>query len=239
MIEHGLKLITTEQDYEIDVAPENDVVSEIRTLIKKHNLEAGDKLPSERKLSEKLGVSRNQIRAGIQKLEFYGIIETLPQSGSIITGIGVPSMNTMMKDVLDLDTPDFNALVETRVLIESQAVQMAAVRCTEESLKQLEMAHQNFVDCITNGLPSLIEDMKFHLAIVKASENTVLYGLMKIIVPDIIGHFNKEDICDRTQAIKLVSEHTDIVEAIKNKKSDDALEALNLHFAALRKYTKK
>ncbi|EAS19279.1 transcriptional regulator GntR [Flavobacteria bacterium BBFL7] len=238
MIEHGLKLVTTD-DTENIVTQENDVVSEIRALIKKHNLEAGDKLPSERKLSEKLGVSRNQIRAGIQKLEFYGIIETLPQSGSIITGIGVPSMNTMMNDVLDLETPDFNALVETRVIIESKAVQLAASRCTPESLKKLEIAHQNFVDCITNGLPSLIEDMKFHLAIVKASENSVLYGLMKIIVPDIIGHFNKEDICDRTQAIKLISEHTEIIEAIKNKKSDDALEALNTHFIALRKYTIK
>lgn len=238
MIEHGLKLVTTD-DTENIVTQENDVVSEIRALIKKHNLEAGDKLPSERKLSEKLGVSRNQIRAGIQKLEFYGIIETLPQSGSIITGIGVPSMNTMMKDVLDLDTPDFNALVETRVLIESQAVQMAATRCTEESLKQLEMAHQNFVDCITNGLPSLIEDMKFPLVLLKASENSVLYGLMKIIVPDIIGHFYKEDVCDRTQAVKLISEHTDIIEAIKNKTSDDALEALNTHFITLQKYTIK
>lgn len=233
MIEHGLEIVPLAKKDAVNLVKENDVVSQIRSLIKKHNLGTGDKLPSERKLSEKLQVSRNQIRAAIQKLEFYGIIETLPQSGSVITGIGVPSINTMMKDVLDLETPDFNALVETRVLIESEAVQLAAARRTPLSLKQLEIAHNNFVDCIKDGLPSLIEDMKFHLAIVKASENLVLYGLMKIIVPDIIGHFNKEDICDRTQAIKLIGEHTNIFEAIKNKKSDDALEALNTHFVAL------
>ncbi len=239
MIEHGLKLVTPSFDNEIDLAKDNEVVSQIRALIKKHDLGAGDKLPSERKLSEKLSVSRNQIRAAIQKLEFYGIINTMPQSGSIITGIGVPSMNTMMTDILDLKTPDFKSLVETRVIIESNAVQLAAARGTEESILNLEQAHEDFVNCITSGLPSLIEDLKFHLAIVKASENTILYWLMKVLVPDIIGHFNKEHICDRTEAIKLVQEHEDILNAIKNKNPEEATVALRVHFKALREYIKK
>lgn len=238
MIEHGLNIVSTNQVNDADTVKSNDVISQIKSLIKKHNLGAGDKLPSERKLSEKLSVSRNQIRAAIQKLEFYGIIETLPQSGSIVTGIGVPSINTMMTDVLGLETPDFKSLVETRLIIESNAVLLAAARRTDNSMLELENAHKNFSHCIINGLPSLIEDLKFHLAIVKASENTVLYGLMKVIVPDIIGHFNKEDICDRSKAKKLINEHMDIVDAIKNKNPEEASQALRSHFKALRTYIK-
>jgi len=238
MIEYGFKIVPEEENNEIDLDKEVDVVTRVKSLIKKHNLGTGDKLPSERKLSEKLKVSRNQIRAAIQKLEFYGIIETLPQSGSVITGIGVPTINTMMTDVLDLETPDFKSLVETRMIIESNAVRLAANRCSESSMIGLEKAHESFVNCMTNGLPSLIEDLKFHLAIVQASENTVLYGLMKIIVPDIIGHFNKEHICDRSKAKMLVDEHEDILKAIKGGNPEKAEKALQFHFTPLKDYIK-
>ncbi|WP_201764101.1 FadR/GntR family transcriptional regulator [Nonlabens dokdonensis] len=214
-------------------------MNKIKALIEKHQLEAGDRLPSERKLSTKLSVTRNQVRAAIQKLEFYGIIKTMPQSGSIITGIGMPSINSMMIDVLDLEKPDFRSLVETRVIIETQAIILAATRISDENLLELEEAHIDFQEKITNGEPSVIEDLKFHLAIVKGSENTVLYGLMKIIVPDIIGHFNKEHICDRTQGNKLIEEHLNILNGIKSGDSKIASQALETHFIALREYIKK
>lgn len=236
MIEHGLKVVNSLVNNENDLVKESDVMTKIRQLIKKHNLAAGDKLPSERKLSEKLGVSRNQIRIAIQKLEFYGILETLPQSGSVVTGIGVPSMNTMMNDFLDLETPDFKSLVETRLIIETTAVKLAAERRTQKSIDLLEETHEKFTYCLINNKPSLIEDIKFHLAIVEATSNTVLYGLMTIIVPDIIGHFNKEHICDRSQAQKLIEEHKDILESIKNQDQDAAERALNVHFKALHHY---
>ena len=239
MLEHGLQLVNLITDSDNDVDRDVEVMNKIKALIEKHQLEAGDKLPSERKLSVKLSVSRNQIRASIKKLEFYGIIKTMPQSGSIITGIGMPSINSMMTDILDLELPDFRSLVETRVIIETQAIKLAAVRRSEESLKELEAAQLDFQEKILNGEPSVIEDLKFHLAIVKCSENTVMYGLMKIIVPDIIGHFNKEHICDRSQAVKLNKEHNAILQGIKNKNPEEALSAMEIHFTALRQYIKK
>ncbi|PPK94437.1 MULTISPECIES: FadR/GntR family transcriptional regulator [Nonlabens] len=239
MLEHGLQLVNLITDNDNDVDRDVEVMNKIKALIEKHQLEVGDKLPSERKLSEKLSVSRNQIRAAIQKLEFYGIIKTMPQSGSVITGIGMPSINSMMTDILDLELPDFRSLVETRVIIETQAIKLAAVRRSEESLKELEEAQLDFQEKILNGEPSVIEDLKFHLAIVKCSENTVIYGLMKIIVPGIIGHFNKEHICDRSEAVKLNKEHNAILKGIKDKNPEEALKAMEIHFTALREYIKK
>lgn len=238
MLEHGLIILETSIENENDFG-KDDVVLKIKELIEKHQLEEGDRLPSERKLSEKLNVTRNQIRVAIQKLEFYGIIKTMPQSGSVITGLGIPSVHTMMTDLLDLKSPDFKSLVETRMVLEINAIKMAAGRCTASSMKEVEYAHQNFIDRIINNEPSLIEDMKFHLALVKASENTVLYGLMKIIVPDIVGHFNKEHICDRTQGEKLIKEHDAIVNGLRNKNVQLASDALHVHFTALREYLSK
>jgi GntR family transcriptional repressor for pyruvate dehydrogenase complex len=239
MLEHGLELIKPVVSNDNDFGRDLEVMNKIKALIEKHQLEAGDRLPSERKLSTKLGVTRNQVRAAIQKLEFYGIIKTMPQSGSVITGIGMPSINSMMIDILDLEKPDFKSLVETRVIIETQAIILAATRISDKNLLELEKAHLDFQEKIINGEPSVIEDLKFHLAIVKGSENTVLYGLMKIIVPDIIGHFNKEHICDRTHANNLIDEHLNILEGIKSGDVKTASEALETHFIALREYIKK
>ena len=95
-----------------------EIISKIRDLINHKNLEPGDKLPSERMLSEKLGVSRSNISEAIQRLEFYGLLKSMPQSGTFVANIGVVAMNGMIEDILRLQEPDFKSLVETRILLE-------------------------------------------------------------------------------------------------------------------------
>ena len=52
------------------------IISEIKSLINLKNMEPGEKLPSERLLADRLGVSRGSIRNAIQKLEFYGLLKS-------------------------------------------------------------------------------------------------------------------------------------------------------------------
>jgi len=59
-------------------------MSSIKDLINFKNLEPGDKLPSERMLSEKLNVSRGNLRDALQTLEYYGLVKSLPQSGTFL-----------------------------------------------------------------------------------------------------------------------------------------------------------
>ena len=58
----------------------NSIILKIKEIINYKNLEPGDKLPSERMLADKFEVSRSNIREAIQKLEFYGILKSIPQS---------------------------------------------------------------------------------------------------------------------------------------------------------------
>ena len=96
----------------------NLIIIGIRDLINFKSLEPGDKLPSERMLSEKFEVSRSNVREAIQKLEFYGLLKSRPQSGTFVANIGVTALNGMIEDILRLDEPDFKSLVETRILLE-------------------------------------------------------------------------------------------------------------------------
>jgi len=63
---------------------EKMIMSSIKDLINFKNLEPGDKLPSERMLSEKLNVSRGNLRDTLQTLEYYGLVKSIPQSETFL-----------------------------------------------------------------------------------------------------------------------------------------------------------
>lgn len=214
----------------------NLIISKIQDLINFKNLEPGDKLPSERVLAEKFDVSRNNIREAIQKLEFYGLLNSVPQSGTFIAHIGVIALNGIIDDILRLEEGDFKSLVETRILLELKAVGFAALRRTDEELLKIEEALNSFEEKVLNGEDAVQEDLLFHLAIASASGNSVLNNLMLYITPEIITNFNKYQICDGTKALNGIKEHKDIFEAIKNQDSKEAKAKLKIHFNGLYQY---
>ncbi|NNK90061.1 MAG: FadR family transcriptional regulator, partial [Saprospiraceae bacterium] len=120
--------------------PVDLIISQIKDLISEGQIKPGEKLPPERKLAEHLGVSRNQVRAAIAKLEFYGILKVLPQSGTVVSGLGVSALEGLMTDILKIEKPDFRSLVETRVLLEKEAARLAAIHHTREDIIQINNA---------------------------------------------------------------------------------------------------
>jgi GntR family transcriptional repressor for pyruvate dehydrogenase complex len=215
---------------------QNSIISKIRELINYKNLEPGDKLPSERSLSEKFGVSRSNIRDAIQKLEFYGLLKSIPQSGTFVANIGIIALNGMVDDILRLEEPDFRSLVETRILLELKTARLAALRRTEEDLKQMKDALEAYSDKVLNGKDAVQEDLLFHLAIAKASGNSSLNALMLMITPEIITNFEKHHVCDKGMARSGIKEHQDIYNAIKNKNPMEAKEKVKIHFKMLYQY---
>lgn len=215
---------------------QNEIISKIRELINYKNLEPGDKLPSERMLSEKFGVSRSNIREAIQKLEFYGILISKPQSGTFIADIGSIAMDGMLAEILRLEEPDFKSLVETRILLELKTVRLAALRRTDEDLKLLKNALDAYAKKVENKEDAVEEDLLFHLAIARASGNSTLKTFMLIITPEIITNFEKYHVCDTNQSLKGIQEHTEIFEAIRDQNPQLAKEKMKIHFRILYQY---
>lgn len=209
------------------------IISKIRDLINYKNLEPGDKLPSERMMSEKFEVSRSNIRDAIQKLEFYGLLRSIPQSGTFVANIGVIALNGMIDDILQLEDPDFKSLVETRILLELKSVRLAALRRTEEQLKQIKEAHEAFSKKVLRGEDAVQEDLLFHLAIANATGNSTLITFMLKITPEIITNFQRYLVCDEDQALQGIKEHEEIVKAIEKQIPKEAKEKMKYHFKAL------
>jgi GntR family transcriptional repressor for pyruvate dehydrogenase complex len=226
---------------EIPIKPENlnvqkIIISQIRDLINLKNLEPGDKLPSERMLSERFKVSRSAVREAIQKLELYGLLRSRPQSGTFVANIGIIALNGMVEDILRLDEPDFKSLVETRILLELKTARLAAIRRTEEDLNQINEALQSHKEKLLNGEVAVQEDLLFHLAIAKASGNSSMNTFMLIITPEIITNFEKYHVCKVDLAESRIAEHQAIFDAIKNKEPQLAKQKMKDHFKELYKY---
>jgi len=212
------------------------IISELRDYIVFKNLEPGDKIPSERMLAERFKVSRSNIREAIQRLEFFGILKSKPQSGTFIADIGRVAMRGMLDDILRLEDPDFKSLVETRILLELKLVQMAAERRTKEDLDEMKSALDAYEQKVNSDQEAVEEDLLFHLAIAKASRNATMNTFMLIITPEIITNFEKYHVCDSNLSRKGIQEHRDIFNAIEKQDTKLARQKMKDHFSVLYQY---
>ncbi|GAA3608848.1 FadR/GntR family transcriptional regulator [Flavivirga amylovorans] len=227
-----LEVLTVNENQE----GQNIIIGKIKELINYKNLEPGDKLPSERMLSEKFGVTRSNVRDAIQKLEFYGLLKSIPQSGTFVANIGVVAMNGMIDDILRLESPDFKSLVETRILLELKTVRLASLRRTKEDLQNIKEALDAYREKAISGEDAVQEDLLFHLSIAKASGNATMNMFMLTITPQIIMDFEKYHVCDKGQAVKGIKEHTEIYNAIEAQDPVLAKQKMKDHFSLLYQY---
>ncbi len=218
-------------------SPVDKIIRQIRDLITSGQLKPGDRLPSERKLCDKLAVGRTHLRDALRKLEFYGILKTLPQSGTVVAGMGLPALEGLITDMLGLQGNDFKSLVETRVILETNIAQLAAENRSEEDIQEIKnalFAHQKKIEANQDAVE---EDLLFHLKIAEASKNSVLNSLMLIITPDIMQYFKKHNVCSEEGRAELaIKEHELLVKHIIDKRPKEAGEAIRTHLSDISEY---
>lgn len=210
-------------------SPVDKIIKQIRNSIVAGNLKPGDKLPSERKLSESFGIGRTYVRDAIKKLEFYGILKTLPQSGTVVSGVDISAMEGLIANVIKLNENDFFHLVETRVVMESYACGQAAIRRTNRDIADLEEKLNEYKQRVDADLPGVKEDFNFHLKIAEASQNMVIKSLMLILIPDILEIYRKLNVCGDGRFHKSFDEHQVILDCIVKQDSKAAEEAMRVH----------
>ena len=218
-------------------SPADKISRQIRELIISGQLKPGDRLPPERKLAEKLGVGRTYVREALQKLEFYGILKTLPQSGTVVAGMGITALEGLISDILQLENSDFASLVETRVLLETHAATLAAKRRTPEDIINIQKALDAYERKVLREEQAVEEDLLFHLKIAEASKNSVLRSLMLIITPDIVNSFIKLDVCKDGRFHRALEEHKVILDHIAGQQPELAAEAMRTHLKDVLEYS--
>ncbi|WP_316813342.1 FadR/GntR family transcriptional regulator [Pedobacter heparinus] len=220
--------IETIKSIEVE-SPVDKIIGQLKQLITSGQLQPGDRLPAERILAEKFGVGRSYVREAILKLEFYGLLRTNPQSGTYVSGLSIKVLDNIITDIIKFNKEDFNALLEARYYLELDAVKLAAERRTAQDLVNLKEALIDYENKTNNNQDAVEEDMLFHIAIARASKNSVIESMILILIPDLIKSIVENKICGDNRGKLAIAEHRNILTAIENQDIDAAENAVATH----------
>lgn len=209
----------------------NAVITYIRSLLDSGELKPGDRLPAERRMAEQLGVSRANVRTAFQKLEFYGIVRTYPQSGTVVEEKTVQVLEGLISDMLQIYSYDFHSLAYVRVMLEVEAVRLCAVKRTDEDIDSIRHALEE-CDRYFDTEHQVEKDFAFHQAVAKGSHNPVIASLLLIIIPDVLAYYRKYNVCKTPKSI-VSAEHHEMLAAIINKDAATAEKVLRHHLAGI------
>jgi len=115
-----------------------EIVNKIRELVAKDGLLPGDKIPSERELSDQLKVGRSSVREGLRALELLGLIETRRGEGTFIKNFGNHQFVDLIGTFILQGNKKVEDLLETKFLLERESIRLACSRISEEQLHVLE-----------------------------------------------------------------------------------------------------
>jgi len=156
------------------------VAGRLREFLEDEGLSVGDKLPPERTLAVRLGVSRASLREGLTALRVIGLIDIRHGDGiRLIRRIDdvVPPIGREVS----LRHPDLPAVGEARNALEALAARLAAQRHVPADLAAMRAALAQMEAEIARDESGLEGDRAFHAAIVVAARNAVVEGLLQSI----------------------------------------------------------
>lgn len=222
---------------EIEITrPVDLIISQIKRLISDGLVTPGDKLPPERELAQRMRIGRGHVREAIKRLEFYGILQTIPHKGTIVASLGVKALEGLISNVLQIERDDFIALVETRLILETNAVRLTTERASDAEITRIKQAHDEYQQMAQSGSPNIEVDFVFHLRIAEYCQNSILRSIIALISPDIISYsmnVTEDEVGYRKLSDFVVAEHRLIMDGILARNPDRAAEAMGRHLSRI------
>jgi GntR family transcriptional repressor for pyruvate dehydrogenase complex len=152
------------------------VAERLREFIDAQRLQPGDRLMSERELAVQLGVSRTSVRQALTALRVMGLVEIKHGDGVYLLRSPGDVIPNLASEIVDSEV-DHPMIWEVREAIEVQAARLAARRRSEADVAGMRAALDLMETAIAGGDDGIIEDRRFHHAIVEAAGNPLLRQL--------------------------------------------------------------
>ncbi|WP_245835749.1 FadR/GntR family transcriptional regulator [Virgibacillus ndiopensis] len=144
-----------------------EVLHEIRKFIENHDLEPGDKLPSERELSEKLQAGRSSIREALRAIELLGLIETRHGEGTFLSTYRSYQTVDLLASFILQENKTKNDIILVKRIIEKEAAKIAFSSLTEKEIAELDeivqnqtaetaQIHRTFFNCLVKKTDNLL-----------------------------------------------------------------------------------
>ncbi|MBR9894046.1 FadR family transcriptional regulator [bacterium] len=214
--------------------PVTEVVTRrIQEMIRSGEFPPDAKLPSQRILSERLGVSRASLREALLTLETLGLIRTLPARGTFVTGERTRAPKAGQNWRHDARY-SITEVFQTRLVIESEMCRLAAPVITDVQLTALEAAARTFEQAWRKGdlLAHVEADLDFHSQIADACPNGMLRMFYRSI-HDVLTESQRVPI-PNTEVSRMeasISEHHAILAALRARNGAMAALTMRTHIS--------
>ncbi len=209
------------------------IVEQVQALIEKGGLKHGDQLPAERELAGIFKVSRHSVREAIRVLEQKRVLKSRPGSGTFII---LENESSVVESLANAILQEKNALAEIfqfRELLEPQIAGLAARNAKTKDIRFLESILEKQQKKVDDIQASKVLDEKFHLALARATGNSVL-----LQVVELFGHILLKSRHESSRSLHRnqlsVKGHKKILTAIKKGDSKAAGNLMAGHLQAIR-----
>lgn len=212
------------------------IVEQLQGMILEGTFKPGERLPPERELAERFGVSRPSLREAIQKLAAKGLLVSRQGGGNYVAETLGTTFSDPFLHLLENNEGVQADLLEFRHTLEGSCAYYAALRATELDRQRLTEAFEALQACYGQESSRAEEgaaDANFHLAIAEASHNAVLlhtmrglFGLLKRNVVTNIGGMYA--LREETRQM-LMEQHRELYESIMARQAEKAREVIQRH----------
>ncbi|MDF2823452.1 MAG: Transcription regulator GntR family [Mycobacterium sp.] len=211
----------TGQMGQVDRRPLYEQVAErLREFIDTSGMQPGDKLSNVRDLAAELQVGRSSVREAINALRAQGIVEVRHGDGIYLLQRPEDIIESLATELVETHV-DHPYIWETRQALETQCARLAAAHATADDLAELDAALDQMRDEISQGLPGLEGDRRFHLAVATAAHNPLLLRLLKGLRVS-LDRTSETSLTRPGQPTNSLEEHRGIVSAIREHDAQDA-----------------
>ncbi|MFT4415152.1 FadR/GntR family transcriptional regulator [Fredinandcohnia humi] len=186
-----------------------EIVNQIRSIIHDDGLVAGDKIPSERELSDRLKVGRSSVREALRSLELLGLIETRRGEGTFLKNFEDHQLIHLLGTFIIQGEKTKEDLVETKYLIEKTCIELACNNMDDSVLLELKQGIKDAEDQ---------EEFLFR-TIIEATNNRLLLRIWLIV-----NEYVKL-ICGERSFITKPEYYDELVTGLLNRSASEAIRA--------------
>jgi GntR family transcriptional repressor for pyruvate dehydrogenase complex len=218
------------------VAVTDEAILKIKEMLLSGELKPGDRLPPEKELSEKLGLSRNSLREAVKALDVIRVLDVRRGDGTFVTSLEPRLLLEAMSFVVDLhEDSSVLELFEVRRILEPAAAAIATRRATPEDIAKLEDLLGEVTE--DTSAEALVEhDLRFHGYINDLSGNSYLSSLLESLSSRTHRARIWRGLTETGAVARTLEEHRAIVDAMAAKDTDQVRYCATAHISGVERW---
>ncbi|MGH3168379.1 MAG: FadR/GntR family transcriptional regulator [Trebonia sp.] len=207
------------------------IVEQIRLLMRQGQLRPGDRLPPERDLCERFGVSRVTVREALRMLESSGLVEIRvgARGGAFVTAPSSNRVGEGLTDLLTLSVISAADVTEVRLVLEVGIVPLVCERATEEDLSDLEKICKRSEEAHRGGDYTMEMSLEFHTRVAEATHNPAVSMLVESFRGPILMSLQEAKSAAPEMGRLGTDEHERFIEAVRRREADAASAIMREH----------